>query len=987
MPPPPRVSPPRVPPPRVSPPRVSPLRVSPPRVSPPRVSPPHVSPPGAPFPSPPFRDVHGCSLTGSIPATVGRLASLMFFLVNQNGLSGSIPSTVSALQQLYMWDIMDNRIEGTPHESQTAHLTAGSHQLAAQATCERRHTAEHVYWSNNVLPSLATTWFLPKLMDLKTPTSSTSTWPITSSASSFPKRSQLQSLQQDDGRHSGHVRLDEPGGALPLRQRFHCRATPPAQPNQRHSAALRQRAMQALLSGDLPAVLAAAGTQAPLFRSTRECTCVSPLRADLGLYLTDLVVFSTELVRHLEEKLVSELSGRARINITRNQVQVTGISSRASLASLASTFASDHTTHESTLIITALFFPPAADDSWLPRDTPRAIRTALSTREPSLRANVDEFGSYRIEAFYGPAPVFLLSTLPPIHTPLYGPRLSRAATSGLSIAFTPSGQPASSGLSTGAIVGIAVGCATVVISLVLVLLLRPWEKRGWTQADYKDLAGINLRQARRYSLEELQRATDNFDNRHVLWEGGFGKVRVGEGGFGKVQVGEGGFGKVRVGEGGFGKVRVGEGGFGKVRVGEGGFGKVRVGEGGFGKVRVGEGGFGKVRVGEGGFGKPFLPADFSPPSPFPPMSASVSQGSEGKVYKGVLNGEEVAIKMATKQHQHGGVQFKNEIETLTAASHSNLVRLTGFCVERDEQLLVFEYIEGGALNKWIMGKQGRRLTWQEWIHIAQNVASALRYLHRNMEPAIIHGDIKPENILLTAGQPMQAKVADFGTSKTLPEHGELEFGTGDTVIMTKGYFDLDYMHSGKLTEYSDVYSFGVVLLQLATGKQALITSGHEIVPLRQHVLNLAFGLDGLSAVVDPCLLGAGQIVAGLQATFSTFLHLALWCTEEHPKRRPNMVDVESALRDIEAAAAAAAAADAGGFQAVHQHHGLARGANGLAPQRGPGLVAGVHPPPSSAAQGGAAAMGNRSAGGLPAAAGGLTAEQEETEAMTGPCAR
>ncbi|CAI7850378.1 unnamed protein product [Closterium sp. NIES-54] len=74
----------------------------------------------------------------------------------------------------------------------------------------------------------------------------------------------------------------------------------------------------------------------------------------------------------------------------------------------------------------------------------------------------------------------------------------------------------------------------------------------------------------------------------------------------------------------------------------------------------------------------------------------------------------------------------------------------------------------------------------------------------------------------------------------------------------QGYFGLDFMHSGKLTGYSDVYSFGMVLLQLATGKEALITSGQEIVPLRQHVLHLASGLDGLSYVVDQSLLGAGE---------------------------------------------------------------------------------------------------------------------------------
>ncbi|CAI7839985.1 unnamed protein product, partial [Closterium sp. NIES-54] len=57
----------------------------------------------------------------------------------------------------------------------------------------------------------------------------------------------------------------------------------------------------------------------PLFRDTSECVCVSPLRTELGLYLTDLVVFTNDLVESLEEKLFTQLTGRAHINITRSQ--------------------------------------------------------------------------------------------------------------------------------------------------------------------------------------------------------------------------------------------------------------------------------------------------------------------------------------------------------------------------------------------------------------------------------------------------------------------------------------------------------------------------------------------------------------------------------------------------------------------------------------------------------------------------------------------
>ncbi|CAI5468280.1 unnamed protein product, partial [Closterium sp. Yama58-4] len=545
---------------------------------------------------------------------------------------------------------------------------------------------------------------------------------------------------------------------------------------------------------------------APLYNESLSCVCVSPLRVDLELFISDFVVYHEALVRQLEQRIYSELTSKSHINMTREQILITSINSLVSLSSLAATFASDHTDHQSTLIITVLFFPPGADGSWYPRDTPQAIRSALTTRDLAVRVALGNFGLFRVVGFYGPAP--------------YNPPL----------------QPAASGLSTGAIVAISVCSAAVAIALIVGLLMRPWEKKRWSHADYEALEGITLQQARRYSLRQLAEATNGFDDSLVLGTGGYGKV-----------------------------------------------------------------------------------------------------------YHGILNGESVAIKKATEKHRHAGVDFKNEIEMLTAVSHGNLVKLTGFCVEQDEQLLVFEFMEGGALDAWIKGKMGRPLSWKERMRIALDAASALHYLHKEMRPGIIHRDIKPANILLTAS--LEAKVADFGISKSLPERGEL---VQEEIIGSKGYIDPHFAVSEVLTERSDVFSFGVVLLQLATGQPPVIQG----VPLSQVVLHLAFGPHGLASTIDPKLsqllpqaseaapaaagasygasfhaaagvngasnygafaakggagapgsaaggeVSAGEMVEGLEETFGTFLRVALWCTAEHPSLRPDMEQVVSALRSI-----------------------------------------------------------------------------------------
>ncbi|CAI5493044.1 unnamed protein product, partial [Closterium sp. Naga37s-1] len=454
----------------------------------------------------------------------------------------------------------------------------------------------------------------------------------------------------------------------------------------------------------------------PLFQQSSLCTCVSPLRADVALYLSSYVVFNQALVDRLEEILFQELvGGKFGLNITKSQVLISAIKSPSSLPSLASTFASDHTTHESTTTVSILFFPPVGDDSWYPRDLPRGIKQALSLRntDPTQQMNLSEFGSILSVHFHGPAP------------------------------YNNPSQQSSSGLSTGAIVAISVCSAAVAIVLIVALLMRPWERRGWSNADYEALEGINLQHARRYSLWQLAEATNGFDDSAVLGEGGFGTV-----------------------------------------------------------------------------------------------------------YRGVLNGEPVAIKKANEKRRHDGVDFKNEIEMLTAVSHGNLVKLTGFCVEKDEQLLVFEFMEGGALDAWIKGKTGRVLSWKERMRIALDAASALHYLHKEMRPGIIHRDIKPANILLTAS--LEAKVADFGISKSLPERGEL---VQEEIIGSKGYIDPHFAVSEVLTERSDVFSFGVVLLQLATGQPPVIQG----VPLSQVISALRSIRDQLRALPEGGVAADGSL--------------------------------------------------------------------------------------------------------------------------------
>ncbi|OIV93781.1 hypothetical protein TanjilG_07684 [Lupinus angustifolius] len=267
----------------------------------------------------------------------------------------------------------------------------------------------------------------------------------------------------------------------------------------------------------------------------------------------------------------------------------------------------------------------------------------------------------------------------------------------------------------------------------------------------------------------------------------------------------------------------------------------------------------------------------------------IGKGGFGSVYKGVLkNGLKVAVKRSESGSGQGLPEFQTEIMVLSKIRHRHLVSLIGYCDERNEMILVYEYMEKGTVRDHLYNTNSPTLSWMQRLEICIGAARGLHYLHKGASGGIIHRDVKSSNILLDENY--VAKVADFGLSKTGPlDENQSYISTG--VKGTFGYLDPEYFRSEQLTEKSDVYSFGVVLVEVLCARSAI----DPLLPRDQ--ANLAeWGIlcknkGILEDIIDPSI--KGQINPNSLCKFSETFEK---CLQEDGCDRPTMRDV---LWDLE----------------------------------------------------------------------------------------
>uniref|UniRef100_A0A8R7NWB4 Protein kinase domain-containing protein n=1 Tax=Triticum urartu TaxID=4572 RepID=A0A8R7NWB4_TRIUA len=264
------------------------------------------------------------------------------------------------------------------------------------------------------------------------------------------------------------------------------------------------------------------------------------------------------------------------------------------------------------------------------------------------------------------------------------------------------------------------------------------------------------------------------------------------------------------------------------------------------------------------------------------ISNLIGKGGFGEVYKGVVDDILVAVKKPISGNVLENKQFANEVIIQSQVIHKNIVRLIGCCLEVDTPMLVYEFISKGSLHDILHRVDNKEpLNLDVRLSIVAESAHGLAYMHSQAHTKILHGDVKPANILLDDS--FVPKISDFGISRLIAIDKEHTAN----VIGDMTYMDPVYLQTGLLTEKSDVYSFGVVILEVISRKKATHSDNNSLVT---SFLECHKEKKKATELFDKEIATTGNL-----ELLDTLAGIAVGCLNLDVDQRPSMTDVVARL--------------------------------------------------------------------------------------------
>ncbi|KAG0490779.1 hypothetical protein HPP92_007642 [Vanilla planifolia] len=258
------------------------------------------------------------------------------------------------------------------------------------------------------------------------------------------------------------------------------------------------------------------------------------------------------------------------------------------------------------------------------------------------------------------------------------------------------------------------------------------------------------------------------------------------------------------------------------------------------------------------------------------------------VYRAVVRGKKLVVKRTIRD-------VSVEVKMLNKLNHFNIISICGLAINEEGSFLIYEYMENGSLKDWLHDARFlEQRSWARRVQIAIDVANGLDYIHNFADRRYVHNDINSCNILLN--HKLRAKIANFSSAGWAGRRGR-GFSTAGNVVGSPGYLAPEYSESGLISPKIDVFAFGVVILELTTGREAVIEEQGKERLLSEAVASMATGADagvGLIGFVCSSVREASPMELVMEMA-----KLGLACLRHEPERRPSMNDVVSFLSRIQ----------------------------------------------------------------------------------------